>query len=76
MATTYLIGSVAAVVVGGTSVRGGESAIAATIFGAITVTLLTTVLELSGAGPGLQDIGEGAVIIIVVTVAAQAQTAR
>lgn len=72
MADPYLIGSVAAVVVGGTSVRGGESAIAATVFGATTVTLLTAVLELSGAGAGVQDIGEGAAIIVVVTVAARA----
>jgi ribose transport system permease protein len=66
MADPYLIASVAAIVVGGTSVRGGESAVAATIFGATTMGLLTAVLELSGAGAGVQDIAEGGVIIMVV----------
>jgi len=66
MADPYLIASVAAIVVGGTSVRGGESAIAATLFGATTMELLTAVLELSGAGAGVQDIAEGTVIIVVV----------
>lgn len=68
MGDPYLIASVAAIVVGGTSVRGGESAIAATVFGATTISLLTAVLELSGAGPGVQDIVQGAVIIGVVMV--------
>jgi ribose transport system permease protein len=68
MGDPYLIASVAAIVVGGTSVRGGESAIAATVFGATTISLLTAVLELSGAGPGVQDIVQGAIIIGVVMV--------
>ena len=66
MSTPYLIASVAAIVVGGTSVRGGESAIVATVFGALTMMLLTATLELSGIGTNVQDIAEGAVIIVVV----------
>ena len=66
MGDPYLIGSVAAVVVGGTSVSGGESAIAATVFGALTMALLVAVLELSGAGANVQDIAEGTLIIAVV----------
>jgi ribose transport system permease protein len=76
MGDPYLIASVAAIVVGGTSVRGGESAIAATVFGATTISLLTAVLELSGAAPGIQDMVEGAVIIGVVIVVTRAQRER
>jgi ribose transport system permease protein len=68
MGDPYLIASVAAIVVGGTSVSGGESAIAATVFGATTISLLTAVLELSGAGIGVQDVAQGAVIIGVVII--------
>jgi ribose transport system permease protein len=73
MGDTYLIASVAAIVVGGTSVRGGESAIAATAFGATTIALLIALLELSGAAIGVQDIVQGAVIIGVVMVVTRAQ---
>jgi ribose transport system permease protein len=73
MGDTYLIASVAAIVVGGTSVRGGESAIGATAFGATTIALLIALLELSGAAIGVQDIVQGAVIIGVVMVVTRAQ---
>jgi ribose transport system permease protein len=73
MGGSYLIASVAAIVVGGTSVRGGESAIAATVFGATTIALLLALLELSGAAIGVQDIVQGTVIIGVVMVVTRAQ---
>ncbi|MGA3220979.1 MAG: ABC transporter permease [Acidimicrobiales bacterium] len=66
MGDTYLIASVAAIVVGGTRVSGGESAVGATVFGAMTIALLTAVLELSGAAIGVQQMVQGAVIIVVV----------
>jgi len=73
MGDTYLIASVAAIVVGGTSVRGGESAIGATVFGATTISLLAAVLELSRAAIGVQDIVQGTVIIAVVVLVMRGQ---
>jgi ribose transport system permease protein len=64
----YLLGSVAAVVVGGVPVTGGRSSVPATMLGALVMTLLITVLEVSKLSAGLQDVLEGvAVILIVVT---------
>jgi len=64
----YLLGSVAAVVVGGVPVSGGRSSVPATMLGALVMTLLITVLEVSKLSAGLQDVLEGiAVILIVVT---------
>jgi ribose transport system permease protein len=66
MGSPYLLLSLAAVVVGGTSVRGGQSAIAATVLGAIAMTLVTAVIELSHKSIGVQDMAEGLIVIAVV----------
>jgi ribose transport system permease protein len=66
MANTYLIGSMAAVVVGGTSVEGGVTGVLATVFGALVMTMLVTVLVISHASIGVQDVAEGAIIVLVV----------
>lgn len=66
MGNPYLIGSLAAVVVGGTSVEGGSTGVVATILGALVMTLVVTVLEISHASIGIQDIAEGAIIVLVV----------
>ena len=68
MADPYLLGSLAAIVLGGTPVTGGVSSVTGTAIGAVVITLLITVLELSKLGPGPQDILEGLVVIVVVTV--------
>jgi len=66
MGNPYLVGSLAAVVVGGTSVQGGSTGVVATVLGALVMTLVVTVLEISHASIGVQDMVEGAIIIIVV----------
>jgi ribose transport system permease protein len=66
MGDTYLLGSVAAVVVGGTPVGGGKTSVAGTLAGALIMTLLVTMLELTNASPGAQDLSEGLAVIAVV----------
>ncbi len=67
MGDVYLLGSVAAVVVGGVPVSGGKSSVPAAMIGALVMTLLTTDLALSKLDPGLQDVLEGVVLIAIVT---------
>jgi ribose transport system permease protein len=69
LGSPYLLGSVAAVVVGGNRVSGGKSSVAATMFGALVMTLLLTVLELSRLSAGYQDIIDGAAVISIVCAA-------
>jgi ribose transport system permease protein len=66
MGSTYLLGSVAAVVVGGNPVTGGDISIVATVLGALIMTLLVAVLESSKLGIGYQDILEGLTVIVIV----------
>jgi ribose transport system permease protein len=66
MGSPYLLGSVAAVVVGGNPVTGGDISIVATVLGALIMTLLVAVLESSKLGIGYQDILEGLTVIVIV----------
>jgi ribose transport system permease protein len=70
----YLLGSVAAVVVGGVPVTGGRSSVPATMLGALVMTLLVTVLEVSKLAAGVQDILEGVAVIVIVVFAQLGRT--
>lgn len=70
----YLLGSVAAVVVGGVPVTGGRSSVPATMLGALVMTLLVTVLEVSKLDAGVQDILEGVAVIVIVVLAQLGRT--
>lgn len=76
MGDVYLLGSVAAVVVGGTPVSGGKTSVAGTLAGALVMTLLVTMLELTNASPGAQDLSEGLAVIVVVAGAGLAARIR
>lgn len=76
LGSPYLLGSVGAVVVGGNPVSGGKSSVTATLFGALVMTLLLTVLELSRLSAGYQDIVDGAAVITIVCVAQMGRTRR
>jgi ribose/xylose/arabinose/galactoside ABC-type transport system permease subunit len=58
--------SIAAVVVGGTSLAGGRGSIVATFFGALLIGLLNNVMNLLGIESYTQDIVLGAVILLAV----------
>ena len=64
--SNYLFLSIAAVVVGGTSLLGGDGGVGRTVLGSLTVQLLTTILVGLGITPSLQETLLGVFIIIVV----------
>jgi ribose/xylose/arabinose/galactoside ABC-type transport system permease subunit len=60
--------SIAAVVVGGTSLTGGRGSVVATFFGALLIGVLNNVMNLIGIESYTQDIVLGAVILLAVIV--------
>ncbi len=61
-----LLESIAAVVVGGTSLMGGQGSIIGTFFGALLIGLLYNAMNLLNIDPYLQKIVLGAVILLAV----------
>ena len=64
----YELQAIAAVVIGGGSLRGGEGSVAGTLIGAMIMGLLSNGSDLLGISPYLQQAIIGAVIILVVWV--------
>jgi ribose transport system permease protein len=64
----YELLAIAAVVIGGGSLRGGEGSVAGTLVGAFIMGLLSNGSDLLGVSPYLQQVIIGAVIILAVTV--------
>lgn len=64
----YELQAIAAVVIGGGSLRGGEGTVAGTLIGALIMGLLSNGSDLLGISPYLQQAIIGAVIILAVTV--------
>jgi len=60
------LSAIAAVVIGGTSLRGGKGGLVRTFGGAIIITILSNGMNMAGASPYLQDIAIGLVIIFAV----------
>ena len=67
MGTSYQLGSIAAVVLGGSLIAGGRSTAAGVFGGAVLLTFLVTLMGASGLSAGLQDLLEGFIIVIVLT---------
>jgi ribose transport system permease protein len=61
----FLLPSVAAVVIGGTSIFGGRGGYAGTIVGALILTVLTTLLNVLGMPEAVRQILFGAIILAV-----------
>ena len=61
----FLLPSVAAVVIGGTSIFGGRGGYAGTIVGALILTVLTTLLNVLGLPEATRQILFGAIILAV-----------
>jgi ribose transport system permease protein len=66
VADSYLFSTIAAVVIGGTSLVGARGGYARTVLGAIVLTEITTLLIANNLGPALQQALLGLVIIAVV----------
>ena len=68
--------SIAAAVVGGTSLAGGRGGVAGTLLGVALVAVLLNVVVLLEAGVGLQSMIKGLVIVAAVAVQTRARSAQ
>lgn len=66
MGDTYGLQTVAAVVIGGTSMLGGEGGVGGTVIGALLLTIIVNVMNLLGISSFAQPMVVGAVIIAMV----------
>ena len=67
MGTSYQLGSIAAVVLGGSLIAGGRSTATGVFGGAVLLTFLVTLMGVSGLSAGLQDMLEGLIIVLVIS---------
>jgi ribose transport system permease protein len=65
LATILLLPSVAAVVIGGTSIFGGSGSYAGTIVGALILTVLNSVLTLLDVNDAVKQVLYGAIIVVL-----------
>src|SRR6185436_16047832 len=66
--TSYELDSIAAVVIGGTSLSGGRGSILGTVQGAIIIGVLNNGLVLLNVSPFWQQVVKGIVILIAVII--------
>jgi len=70
----YELDAIAAVVVGGASLMGGQGSIWGTLLGALIIGMLANILNLMGVSPFVQPLAKGALIIIAVWVSGRAKS--
>jgi ribose transport system permease protein len=66
MGTSFLLGSVAAVVVGGASVFGGRGSVIGTFFGALVLIQVNNLVFLLNLGTNFQNLIYGVIVLVVV----------
>lgn len=76
MGEEYLLASIAVVVVGGSSVSGGQSNVPGLWGASIFLYLLVTMLNTFGVGAGLRLLLTGLIIIAIITIAGGPRTGR
>ena len=69
MGSPFLLQSVGAVVVGGSSILGGRGSAFGTLLGSVFLVMIVTTMEVLRVAGGSQDIVEGTLIILVLAVA-------
>lgn len=69
MGQSYLLQSIAAVVLGGTPIFGGAATAVGTFFASILLILLVATMQVIGLPPGTQDMVQGVVVIMVLALA-------
>lgn len=76
MGQPYLLQSVAAVVLGGTLINGGQGTALGTWFAAILLILMVTIMQIMSLPRGTQDMVQGVVVILVLALAARGPVRR
>jgi len=71
LAEVYLLPSIAAVIIGGTSIFGGRGGYAGSIVGALMLTVLTSLLTLLDVSEPIKQILYGAIILVLAAVYAR-----
>lgn len=66
MSETYGLQIVAAVVIGGTSLLGGEGKAPGTVLGAIVLTMIVNIMNINGVNTNWQNFAIGVIIILMV----------
>jgi ribose/xylose/arabinose/galactoside ABC-type transport system permease subunit len=66
MGTGYEMNAIMAVVIGGTSLKGGKGSIAKTIFGVILVGIMNNALNILGVNSYLQGVIQGPIIMLAI----------
>jgi ribose transport system permease protein len=72
LASAYLLVSVAAVVIGGTSIFGGIGSYSGTILGALILSVLDTLLNVLNAPQAVREVLYGAAILVLATLYSRA----
>jgi ribose transport system permease protein len=68
MGDSYMLPTIAAVVIGGSSILGGSGTFIATVGGAVLLTTLGTVISAIGLSEGWRTVIEGAIIVFALLV--------
>jgi ribose transport system permease protein len=76
MGDTYVLQSIAAAVIGGTSILGGAGGYGGTIAGAIMIVLLQNALQVAGIRPAGQQILYGLIILLMLFIYGRAAKVR
>jgi ribose transport system permease protein len=76
LANAYLLPSVAAVVIGGTSIFGGLGGYGGTIMGALILTVLDSLLTLLRTGQSVKQMLYGAIVLALAALYARASRSR
>ena len=75
IAAPFLLPSVAAVVIGGTSIFGGLGGYAGTILGALILTLLDSLLTILNASQAVRQILYGLIVLVLAAIYARTAAA-
>jgi ribose transport system permease protein len=75
MGDPYLLGSVAAVVVGGASIFGGRGSVVGTFGGALVLGQVATLVDVANLGANIQQLIYGAIVLVVVALYGRRSTA-
>lgn len=67
MGASYLLSSVAAVVVGGASIFGGRGSVVGTVGGALVLAQVSTLVTVLNLGANIQQLIYGAIILVVIS---------